>query len=90
MDFGARLSELVIVRRVEGPRHTPVQQGLNHLGLQQGDLKAEPGGRYIVELWTEPLVACAHGSDPSLDLNHEVNIFIDNTDGVYKLRCLYL
>ena len=26
--FEVRLSELVVVSRVEGPRHTPVQQGL--------------------------------------------------------------
>ena len=32
-DFEVRLCELVIVNCVEGPRHTPVQQGLNHLGL---------------------------------------------------------
>ena len=47
-DFEVRLSELVILSRVEGPRHTPVQQGLNHLGLQQADVQAEPDGRHIL------------------------------------------
>ena len=47
-DFEVRLSELVTVNRVEGPRHTDVQQGLNPLGFQRADLQAEPGGRYIV------------------------------------------
>ena len=41
-DFELRLSELLIVSRVEGARHTPVKQGLNHLGLQQVNLQAEP------------------------------------------------
>ena len=44
-DFEVRLSELVIVSRVEGPRYTPEQQGLNHVGFQQAALQAEPGGR---------------------------------------------
>ena len=47
-NFEVRLSELVVVSCVEGSRHTPIQQGLNHLGLQQADLQAEPGGRPIV------------------------------------------
>ena len=29
---------------VEGPSHTPVVKGLNHLGLRQADLQDEPGG----------------------------------------------
>ena len=40
------LSELVIVRSVEGPRHTLEQQGLSRLGLQQADLQSESGGRH--------------------------------------------
>ena len=48
MDFKVRLPELAKLSRVEGPRHTPVQQGLNHLGIQQADLQTEPGGRRIV------------------------------------------
>ena len=34
-DFEVRLSELIRVSRVEGPRHTPAQQGLNNLGRQR-------------------------------------------------------
>ena len=48
MGFVVRLSELVIVRRAEGPCLTPVGQDLNHLGLQHADLQAEPGSRHIV------------------------------------------
>ena len=47
-NFEMRLSERVIVSRVEAPRHTPAQQGLNHLGLQHADLPAERGDRQIV------------------------------------------
>ena len=77
-DFEARLSETVIASRVEGPRHTPVQQGLNYLGLQQMDLQAEPDGGRNVWLWAESLVACPHESGPSLGLNHEISVFVDN------------
>ena len=39
-DFEVRFSELVTVSRVEGTRHTPVQQGLNSHGHhQQSDLQ---------------------------------------------------
>ena len=71
-------SKVVTVSRVDGPRHTPVQQGLNHPGLQRADLQTEPGGRLFVKLWTEPLVACPPESDPSRDFNHEVSVFVDN------------
>ena len=37
-DSEVRLSELVTVNRVESPRHTPVQQGLSHLGLHHADV----------------------------------------------------
>ena len=86
--FGVLLWELPTVSCVEGPRHAPVQQGLNHLGLEQEDLWAEPGARDVVMLWTTPLVACPHESDPSLDLNHEASVFVDNAAEVWKLRCL--
>ena len=47
-DFEERFSGLVIVSRGEGPRHTPEQQGLNHLGLQRAGLQPERGSRHIV------------------------------------------
>ena len=37
-DFEVRLLERGIVFRVEDPRHTPVPQDSNHLGLQHADL----------------------------------------------------
>ena len=42
------------VYRTEGPRHTPVQQGLNLLGLQHSGIQAERGDRRIKQLRTEP------------------------------------
>ena len=47
-DFEVRLPEFVIVSRVEGSCHIPVQQGLNRLGLKQVDLQAMPGRRHTV------------------------------------------
>ena len=47
-DSEVRNSELVVVNRLEGPRHTLVQQGLNHLGLQHADLQGERDGRHVV------------------------------------------
>ena len=47
-DFEVHLSELDVVNRVEGPRHTPVQQGLSHLGLPNADLQDEQDGHHIV------------------------------------------
>ena len=46
--FEVRLSELVMVSRNGGPRHTSVQQGLNRLRIQQADLQTEPSGRCVV------------------------------------------
>ena len=75
-DFEVCLSELVIVSRVEDSRHTPVQQGFNHLVLQQAYLQTESGGRHIVLLRTDPLVACPHEWDPSLDPNNDVSVLV--------------
>ena len=47
-DFEVRLSEPVTGSRIEDPCYTPVQHGLNRLGLQQADLQAESSGRHIV------------------------------------------
>ena len=43
--------------RSEGPRHTPVQQDLNHLGLQRSDFQADRGGRSIIQLRASPFEA---------------------------------
>ena len=45
-------SKLGKVFRFEGPRHTPLQQGLNHLGLQHSDFQTERGGRLSIQLRT--------------------------------------
>ena len=47
-DFEVRVSKLVVLSRVEVPRHKPVRHGLNHLGLQEADLQAEPGGGHSI------------------------------------------
>ena len=54
-------------KRAEGPRHTPVQQGLNHLGLQHTDFQTTRGGRQITQLRAEPSEACPHETDTSSD-----------------------
>ena len=89
-DLEVRPFELVIMNRVEAPRHTPVQQGFNHLGLQQADLEVELGGRRFVWLWTEPHVACPHEPNPSIDLNHEINVCVDDVADVWKLHCRFI
>ena len=70
--------ELGKVFRSEGPRHTPVQQGLNYLGLQRSDFQAKRGGCPIVHLWAEPCEACPHETDPSVDFEREASVFVDN------------
>ena len=46
------------VLQVESPSHTPVQQGLHHLGLYQAHLEHERGIVHIVQLALETIVAC--------------------------------
>ena len=81
-DFEVHLLERGIVFRVEDPRHTPVPQDFNHLGLQHADLQAERGGCHTAWGWTEPVEACPHESDPSIDLNHELIFLVDNAADV--------
>ena len=80
-DFEVRLLELVIVSRVGGPRHAPVQQRLNHLGLQQEHLQAEPGGRLFFTLlissfldkpWSQVSFLLPHGSCLQFFIAHRV------------------
>ena len=66
------------VFRSEGPRHTPVQQGLNHLGLQHWDFQANGGGRPIIQLRTERSEACPHETGLSVDFEREVSVFVDS------------
>ena len=56
-DFDVHLSELVIASRVEGSRHTPVQHGINHSGIQQAGLQAEPNGRHLLRITAGAWVA---------------------------------
>ena len=74
-DLVVSRSKLGKVFRSEGPRHTPVEQGLNHLGLQHSDFQAEGGGRPIIQLRAEPFEACSHETDPSVDFEREVSVF---------------
>ena len=52
------------VFRSEVTRHTPVQQGLNHLGLQHRNFQAKGGGRqgmYVILLFRD---SSRHGMEP--------------------------
>ena len=71
-------SKLGKVFRSEDPRHTPVQQGLNHLGLQHSDFQAKGDGHPIIELGAEAFEACPHEMDPSIYFEREVSVFVNN------------
>ena len=75
--------------RSEGPRHSPVQQGLNHLGLQHIDFQTKRGGRAIIQLRAELFDACPHETDSSFDFEREVSVFVDNTGSVYNNRAVW-
>ena len=59
-DLIARQSEHGQVFRPEGPRHTPVQQGLNQLDLPHAELQTKLSGRHIIQLPVELSEACPH------------------------------
>ena len=73
-----RRSEPTEVLRAEGPRHTPVQQSFNYLGLQHTDFQTKWSGRPVIQLRSEPFEACPHGTDPSFDFEPEVSVFVDD------------
>ena len=62
----------------EGPHRTPVQQGFTHLGLHRADFQNKRGGRPIIPLRAEPFEAW-HETDPSVDFEREVSVFVDRT-----------
>ena len=64
--------------RTESPRNTPVQQGLNYLGLQHAGFQTNRGRLPIVQLRSEPFEACRHETDPSFDFEPEVSGFVDD------------
>ena len=66
------------VFRSEGPPHIPVQQGLNHFGIQHSDLKATGSGRPTILLPAEPFEPFSHEADPPVDFDREVSVFVDN------------
>ena len=68
--------------RSEGPRHTSVQQGLNHLVRQRSDFQAKGGGRPIAQLRAEPFVACPYETDLPVDSEREVRVFVGNATQV--------
>ena len=73
----------------ENPRHTPVPQGLHHLGLKHAHLWSERGILHIVQLPLEPIVACPCESDPSFHLWHNVGACVDKAAQVQKLHRLH-
>ena len=70
-------SKIGKVFRSEGPHHTPVQQGLNRLGLQYSDFRAKGGSRPIIQLRAEPPEAGSDETAPSVDFEREVSVFVD-------------
>ena len=76
-DCMVRSSELGEVFRAEGLRHTPAQQGPNHLGLQHANFRAGRGGRHIVHFRAEPFEACLQKTDRSVDFKQNVSVFVD-------------
>ena len=68
----------------EGPRNKVVQQRLNHLGLQHSDFQAQRGGHPIIRLRAEPLEACPHETDASVEFEREVSFFV----GVAAYLCI--
>ena len=68
-------SKLAKVFHSEGPRRTPVQQGLNHLDLQHSDFQARRGSRPILRLRAE----CQHETDPSVDFEPEISVCVGNS-----------
>ena len=77
-----RRSEPSEVMHAEGPRHTPVQQSLNYLGLQRTDFQTKWSGRPIIPLRAEPFEACPHEKDPSFDFEREISAFVDDATQV--------
>ena len=69
-------SKLGGVLRPESPRHTPVQQGLDHLGLQHADVQTRRGGRPNKEPRAKPFEAFPPDADPSVDFEREVNVSV--------------
>ena len=57
-DLVVRQSEPGEVFRAEGPRHTCVQQGLSHLGLQDADFQTIREGRDVIQPRAELSEAC--------------------------------
>ena len=66
----------------EGPRHTPVQQSLNYLGLQRTDFQTKWSGRPIIQLRAEPFEAYPYETDPSFDFGREISAFVDDVGHV--------
>ena len=77
-DMVVSRSKLGKVFRSDGSRHTPVQQGLDHFGLQHSDFQAKRGGCHIIHHRAEPFEAWSHETDPSVDSEREVSDFMDN------------
>ena len=65
------------VLHTESLRHTSVQQGLSHLGLQHGDFRTKRGRLHIVQLRAEPFEGSPHETGPSFDFKPEVSVFVE-------------
>ena len=75
--------------RTESPHYISVQQGLNHLGVQQGDVETKGDRFRTVQHRAKPFEACAHETDASFGFKREVNIVVEIAVEVYQLGRLY-
>ena len=83
-DLVVHHSELGDVFRTESPCNTSVQ-GNSHLGLQHAGFQTKWRRLPIVQLRSEPLKASPHETDPSVDFEPEVSVFVDDSAEVWEL-----
>ena len=62
----------------EGSGRIPIQQGLNHLGLQHSNFRTKRGGQSLIQIRAEPFEACPHETDPSVRFEREDSVFVGN------------
>lgn len=62
----------------EGPRNTPVQQGLIHLGLQHTAFQTKRGGWPKIQHRAETFEVCPQDTDLSVDCEREFSVFGEN------------
>ena len=64
------------------PRHTPLQQGLHHLGLQHAEIRQTGAVVISYTFRATPCEACPYETDPSFDFEPEVSALVGNATQV--------